>query len=237
MRVRVVGLTSRRVVERVVNTTIMLMSVLVLYDGWETLKLIGVVAVIVGPVLAMVLAHVFAASIAREVDLKRTPTSRERTRIVRDESRFLLVAVPPVAIVVALYLLGLSLRDCIQAVLVGRADVTRVLGWRGWASGRTHRLAPRSFGGRWVARRRHRSRVAGAAQARHGHPRRRRVRMIKLRADHRGAAGAGCWSLSRRATPRVASAGWPTSASHPFSTLCIAGEVKIGSTGAVSSAG
>ena len=31
--------------------------------------------------------------------------------------------------------------------------------------------------------------------------------------------------------------GWPTSASQPFSTWCIAGEVKIGSTGAVSSAG
>jgi hypothetical protein len=76
------------VVDRVVNTTIMLMSVLVLYDGWENLKLIGVVAVIVGPVLAMVLAHVFAASIARQVDLKRRPTRAEQTRIVRDESRW-----------------------------------------------------------------------------------------------------------------------------------------------------
>ena len=85
MRVPAPGLTSRRVVERACYTTIMLMSVLVLYDGWENLKLIGVVAVIVGPVLAMVLAHVFAVSIAREVDLKKTPTNRERTRIVRDE--------------------------------------------------------------------------------------------------------------------------------------------------------
>jgi hypothetical protein len=117
MRLAAYGYTSRAVVERVVNTTIMLMSVLVLYDGWENLKLIGVVAVIVGPVLAMVLAHVFAASIAQQVDLKSTPTSRERTRIVRDESRFLLLAVPPVAIVVALYLVGVSLSDCIQAVL------------------------------------------------------------------------------------------------------------------------
>ena len=225
-----------RCVERVVNTTIMLMSVLVLYDGWENLKLIGVVAVIVGPVLAMVLAHVFAASIARQVDLERTPTSRERTRIVRDESRFLLVAVPPVAIVVALYL-GWSLaRRLHPGRLVGRADITRILGWSGWASGRTHRLAPRSVGGRWVARRRHRARLAGAAQARHGRPGRRRVRMIN-RADHRGTAAAGCWSLPWGATPAVASVGWPTSASHPFSTLCIAGDVKIGSAGAVSSAG
>jgi hypothetical protein len=119
------------VVDRVVTTTIMLMSVLVLYDGWGNLKLIGVVAVIVGPVLAMVLAHVFAASIARQVELKRTPTGRERTRIVRDESRFLLVAVPPVA--VALYLVGLSLSDCIQAVLwVGLIS----LGFWGGVAGR-----------------------------------------------------------------------------------------------------
>ena len=134
MRVSARGLTSRLVVERVVNTTIMLMSVLVLYDGWESLKLIGVLAVIVGPVLAMVLAHVFAASIARQVGLERTPTGRERARIVRNESRFLLVAVPPVAIVLALDLVGLSLGDCIQAVLwVGLIS----LGFWGGVAGRS----------------------------------------------------------------------------------------------------
>ncbi len=52
---------------------------------------------------------------------------------MRDESRFLLVAVPPVAIVVALYLVGLSLRDCIQAVLwVGLMS----LGFWGGVAGR-----------------------------------------------------------------------------------------------------
>src|SRR4249919_1122345 len=113
MRVPPRALTSRPVVERVVNTTIMLMSVLVIYDGWEKLRLIGVVAVIVGPVLAMFVAHVFSESIARQVDLERTPTRRERIRIVRDESRFLLVAAPPVVMVVVLYLAGVSLSDCI----------------------------------------------------------------------------------------------------------------------------
>ena len=47
--------------------------------------------------------------------------------------RFLLVAVPPVAIVVALYLVGLSLGDCIQAVLwVGLIS----LGFWGGVAGR-----------------------------------------------------------------------------------------------------
>jgi hypothetical protein len=36
---------------------------------------------------------------------------------VRDESRFLLLAMPPVAIVVALHLVGLSLTDCTRADL------------------------------------------------------------------------------------------------------------------------
>jgi hypothetical protein len=53
---------------------------------------------------------------------------------VRDESRFLLVAVPPVAIVLALDLVGLSLGDCIQAVLwVGLIS----LGFWGGVAGRS----------------------------------------------------------------------------------------------------
>jgi hypothetical protein len=79
--------------------------------------LIGVVAVIVAPVLAEVVAHVFAASIAQQVDLERTATNRKRLRIMRAESPFLVVAVPPVAMVVILYLVGVSLSDCIQVVL------------------------------------------------------------------------------------------------------------------------
>jgi hypothetical protein len=140
MQVRGLGLTSRPVVDRVVNATIALMSVLVLYDGWEELKLIGVVAVIVGPVLAMFLAHVFAASIAEQVDLGRGLTGRERLKVVRTESRFLLLAVPPVVIVVAFYLVGVSLADCIRVVLwVGVASLGcwggvagRRAGFTGW---------------------------------------------------------------------------------------------------------
>jgi hypothetical protein len=71
-----------------VTATITLMSVLVIYDGWEKLRLIGVVGVIVGPVLAMFLAHVFAASIAEQVDIGRGLTGRERIKVVRAECRF-----------------------------------------------------------------------------------------------------------------------------------------------------
>jgi hypothetical protein len=46
-------------VDRIVYATITMISVLIIYDGWQHLKLIDVTGVIVGPVVAMFLAHVF----------------------------------------------------------------------------------------------------------------------------------------------------------------------------------
>jgi hypothetical protein len=68
---------------------------LVIYDGWENLKLLGVIAVIAGPVLAMFLAHVFSASIAQQVNLQRTPTNGERIRIAANDSWVMPVADRP----------------------------------------------------------------------------------------------------------------------------------------------
>jgi hypothetical protein len=53
-----------RVIDRAVYGTIVVTSVLVVYDGWATLRVLGAVAVILGPVVAMVIGHVFAASLA-----------------------------------------------------------------------------------------------------------------------------------------------------------------------------
>jgi VanZ family protein len=94
------------------------MTVLVIYDGWQNLRFVDVVAVIVGPVLAMFLSHVFAGALAQQVALGRRPTNHERLRIVASESRFLLLAVPPLAIVSLLTLLGVSLNDSIRCVTV-----------------------------------------------------------------------------------------------------------------------
>ena len=46
--------------DRVIYTTITLMAVLLVYDGWDNLTLTGVIAVIIGPVLAIFLSHLFA---------------------------------------------------------------------------------------------------------------------------------------------------------------------------------
>ncbi len=42
-------------VDRVIYTTITLLSLLIIYDGWEQLRFWNVVAVIVGPILAIFL--------------------------------------------------------------------------------------------------------------------------------------------------------------------------------------
>jgi hypothetical protein len=94
------------------------MSVLIVYDGWQQLRFLGVVAVIVGPVLAMFLSHIFSASLAQQLTLGRPVTIRERMRIARFESRFLLICVPPVLLVGILALLGVSMVDAIRYLLV-----------------------------------------------------------------------------------------------------------------------
>jgi hypothetical protein len=111
--------TAQRVdVDRVVYATITLMSVLIIYDGWQQLRFIAVVGVIVGPVLAMFLAHVFSASLAQQLTLGRPVTMGERMKIVRSESRFLLLCLPPVLLVGTLVLLGVSMSESIRWVLV-----------------------------------------------------------------------------------------------------------------------
>jgi hypothetical protein len=53
------------VVDRLVYTTITLMSVLIIYDGWQNLRAIDVVGIIVGPILAMFIAHIFSGILAQ----------------------------------------------------------------------------------------------------------------------------------------------------------------------------
>ena len=65
-------------VDRVIYTTITLLCVLIIYDGWEQLQFWDVVAVIVGPSVAIFLGHVFGAGSERaslwsQVKPARTP--------------------------------------------------------------------------------------------------------------------------------------------------------------------
>ncbi len=105
------------IVGRVVTATIALTCVLIVYDGWTDLRLRDAIYAIVAPVLAIVITHVFSASVALEVELGRRPTRREWITKVRFESGFLLLALPPVAILIILKLAGVSLNDSIRVII------------------------------------------------------------------------------------------------------------------------
>ena len=120
-------------VDRVVSTTLTLMAVLIIYDGWNELTLGGVIVVIVGPVVAIFVSHLFAAGLAGRVRTGRPLTRKEHRVLLRDESRFLLIAVPPVAILLILGAVGVSYNRAIQ-VIVAAGVIS--LGFWGGVAGR-----------------------------------------------------------------------------------------------------
>src|SRR5213596_356532 len=85
------------VIGRVVTATITLVCVLIVYDGWANQRLRDVLLIVVAPVVAVFVAHVFAATLVLHVELGRRPTKREWMITARFETRFLLLAVPPAA--------------------------------------------------------------------------------------------------------------------------------------------
>jgi len=130
---RPLKLDSGVTVDRVMYATITLMSVLIIYDGWQSLKLLEIAGVIIGPVFAMFLGHSFSAAIARQIDLCRVLNNTERVAILRSEGPFLLLCVPPLVLAIALHLAGISLSDSITVIVwVGVAS----LGYWGGVAGR-----------------------------------------------------------------------------------------------------
>lgn len=85
--------------DRLVYATVVLMSVLVVYDGWQELvTFLGVAAVISGPILALALAHLFAEGLHAHAEQHRPLTRHEWAWLARDQVSVLLAAVPPLVV-------------------------------------------------------------------------------------------------------------------------------------------
>ncbi|MGW5237610.1 hypothetical protein ACWEOW_01615 [Monashia sp. NPDC004114] len=105
-------------VDRLIYTTITLVSVLIIYDGWNQLTFWGVLAVILGPLLAIFLSHLFGAELGTRVAKGRPLTSRERRAAFVEECRFLVIAVPPVLLLIVLSVAGVSYDHIIRVIVL-----------------------------------------------------------------------------------------------------------------------
>ena len=105
-------------VDRVIYPTITLMSALIINDGWEQLQFWNVVTVILGPILAIFLSHVFGAALGSRVAQGRPLTRHEHRKVFAEECKFLLVAIPPLVILVILTIAGVSYTRIIQVIVL-----------------------------------------------------------------------------------------------------------------------
>jgi hypothetical protein len=128
-------------IERLVYATVLLMSVLVVYDGWADLTTFaGVAAVIIGPILALAAAHLFSEVFELHFAKQRPLTRAEWREVALDQVHLLLAAVPPLVILGIGWLSPLDERRTI-AVLLWTGVLTlmglsllaaRRAGLRGW---------------------------------------------------------------------------------------------------------
>jgi hypothetical protein len=118
-----------------VYATVTVMSVLAVYDGWgETKRYIGVVIVVLAPTIALALAHLFADVLDFRVRRHRPPNGREWRHLLEHALQYLLVAVPPlIVLVVTGWIPGIDLRGSIFSMIVFSA---LSLGFWGWLAGR-----------------------------------------------------------------------------------------------------
>jgi hypothetical protein len=104
--------------DRVIYTTITLLCVLIIYDGWEQLQFLNVATVIAGPILAIFSRPRLPCG-AWNARRSRSPADSARTPGgLLEECRFLLVAVPPLAILVVLTMAGVSYSRTIQVIVL-----------------------------------------------------------------------------------------------------------------------
>lgn len=128
-------------VERTAYGTVVLMSVLVVYEGWAQLtSFVGTCIVIIAPTLALLLAHYFADVMAMHVQTRRSLRAAEWRQLSTRQTGIVLAAVPPLLIVLVGWLSPLDALSTIKVLLwAGVATLMFLSGlsarraaYRGW---------------------------------------------------------------------------------------------------------
>ena len=129
-------LNTAKTIDRAVYGTITVTSALIIFDGWTNLDQGGVVAVILGPIVAMVIGHMYAASVAEYPKLRGHVAPRDLLSVARRESLFLLVCLPQLVLLLVLRLAGLDIPDTIRFLIwVGPAALGVLGGIAAWRAG------------------------------------------------------------------------------------------------------
>jgi hypothetical protein len=123
-------LWQRLNVERTVYGTVVLMSVLVVYEGWAGLAtFLGTAVVIVAPTLAIVAAHYLADVMALHVHLQRPLIRTEWVGLVGHQTGIALSAVPPLVIVLIGWISPLDAVSTIAVLLWTGVVTLMFLSW------------------------------------------------------------------------------------------------------------
>ena len=128
------SVTRPVLIDRVVYTTITLACVLIVYDGWASLRVVDVVWVILGPSSRCSSPTSTPECLALRVELHRRPTWTEQRRLAQSESRFLLLAAPPIAVLLVLQLAGAGASDSIRVIVI--LEALSIGFWAGLAAHR-----------------------------------------------------------------------------------------------------
>ncbi len=101
-----------------IYTTVSVMAMLVVYDGWSELNGVGgIVLIVVGPTIALAAAHVFA-EVIDELVKRDMIDARARRRLVWEFFEYVVVAVPPLVLLgITSIVLQQPPRDSIKSML------------------------------------------------------------------------------------------------------------------------
>jgi uncharacterized protein YndB with AHSA1/START domain len=127
--------------ERLAYATVVLMSILVVYDGWASLTTFGGIAiVIIAPTLAVLLAHLFADVLHLQAEHRRLLDRGQLGALLRHQLGIVFAAVPPLVILLLGWITPMDALNTIS-VLIWTGMVTLVgltafsayhAGLRGW---------------------------------------------------------------------------------------------------------
>jgi hypothetical protein len=124
-------------IERLTYMTVILMSVLVVYDGWGDLTtFVGIAAVVIAPVLATAIAHGFSEALDLVAHLRRPLRAHEWRHVIVDQVHLLLVAVPPLVVLAIGLVTPLDPRGTVAVMLwSGLATLVALTALAAWRAG------------------------------------------------------------------------------------------------------